>query len=123
MSKRTVVPIRDRKSKKLVDAVLIEGVTIRTVELAELTWRPVIDARVKTLVDQKVPKDKWPQHWHWDWRRKHKSTSRLLAYKWFGIEYADQIQGLLLISTQLHVCKIPSQKDKPLVYTTSDSIL
>ena len=63
-----------------------------------------------------VPKEKWPQHRHWDWREKQEATEGLLAYRMFGIEYQSQMQGLMLVTTAGKVCFIPSQKGKPLVY-------
>jgi hypothetical protein len=64
-----------------------------------------------------IPKEKLPQHRHWDWRQKFEAIERFAAYQMFGIECEAEIQGLMLVSTAGKVCRIESQKGKSLVYT------
>lgn len=117
MNERTEAFIRDKKTGQLVDAILIEDVLSESVVGAAKDWRAVIDKRINELMGKGVPKEQWPEHFHWDWVREYKRTGGLLAYKWFGIEYENQVQGLALASIEIgNTCRIDSQKGKPLVY-------
>jgi len=115
MSDRSNVYLKDLATGLPVEAVLIDGVSIRQVELAEVSWKPHIHAAQKQLVHDKVPQELWPQHLHWDWRRKHKKTARLLACRWLGIECDQLMQGLTLLDTAT-TGRIPEQSGKPLAY-------
>lgn len=116
MRDRTDIYLNELSTGKPVEAVLVDGVTIREVSLAEVSWKPHIEAKENQLVKDKVPREKWPQHLHWDWTRKHKKTSRLLAYRWLGIELEEKMQGLMLLDTVTTVGRLPEQVGKPLVY-------
>lgn len=56
-----------------------------------------------------------PEHWHWDWRRKS-AKLKLLAFRCFGIECHDEIQGLMMTSTAKYAAKLDPDAGKPLVY-------
>ncbi len=115
MRHESLTYLRHLQTDKLVEAALIEGLTIREVELADLAWSPTIEQTKKLLIKNNVPSDKWPQHLHWDWRNKRKKTN-FLNYKWFGIKCNGDWQGLLLLELAQHFCQIKEQKGKPLVY-------
>jgi hypothetical protein len=116
MSERSVVQIKDRRTGKLVEATLIDGVTSDDVELAEAQWQPYIEEQLARMLAEGVPKEQWPQHVHWNWREKQKAFEGILAYRMFGIEFASEMQGLMLCVTAAKTCRIESQKGKPLVY-------
>ena len=116
MSDRSKVLLKDRRSGELVEAVLIDGVTRAEVEAAEGAWRPIVDEKVAQLRRSGASREAWPEHSHWDWRRKHEAIEGLIAYRMFGLECEAQIQGLMLVSTAGHVCRIKSQASKDLVY-------
>jgi hypothetical protein len=116
MSERTAVHLMDRKTRKLVSATLIDGVTRDQVEEAERSWRPFLDEQVKRLKAAGVPAGRLPQHSHWDWRQKQESTELYLAYRMFGIECDEQVQGLMLVLIAGKHSQISSQRGKPLVY-------
>ena len=56
-----------------------------------------------------------PRHWHWDWREKSKKLD-LLAYRCFGIECEQKMQGLILVTVAGKVAKLAPDSGKPLVY-------
>jgi hypothetical protein len=116
MSTRTTVFLRDIKSGQFVEAALIDGVSREDVEKAEGEWNPFLVEQVRRMESGGVPKDLLPQHRHWDWRQKYDATEAYLAYRMFGIECQNQMQGLLLVTTAGKNCRIPSQAGKPLVY-------
>jgi hypothetical protein len=116
MSERSVVYLKERHSGKLVEATLLEGLDRAEVEAAERQWIPFLQEALRQLKTQGVPKEKWPEHSHWDWRQKYEATEGLLAYKMFGIECGSQMQGMMLCTTAGKTCRITAQRGKPLVY-------
>lgn len=116
MSDRSKVYLKDRRTGELVEAVLIDGVIRAEVEAAEAAWRPIVERKVAQLRETGAPRNSWPEHSHWDWRKKHAAIEGLIAYRMFGLECVGEIQGLMLLSTAGHVCRIPSQANKDLVY-------
>jgi hypothetical protein len=116
MSERTAIYLKDRKAGKLVEATLIDGVTRDEIENAEAAWKPFLEEQLKRMQAQGIPKERWPQHRHWDWRQKQEATEQYLAYRMFGIECQLQMQGLMLVLTAGRHCRIESHKGKPLAY-------
>lgn len=116
MSERTAVQLKDRRSGRFVSATLIDGVTEAEVSSAESKWRPLFEKEVLRMQQAGVPKEKWPQHRHWDWRQKFDAIEGYAAYQMFGIECEAEMQGLMLVSTAGKVCRVESQKGKALVY-------
>jgi hypothetical protein len=108
---RSDVKIQDCKTKKLVSATLISGVTIREAQLAQTFWSRALDGYL-----EKLPREEWPEHGGWDWEAKHKKYGRLAAYRFYGIECDGDMQGLLLLSTLLRTSRIKSQKGKQITY-------
>jgi hypothetical protein len=104
MTERSNVFLWHRASQKSVDAILIDGVSRSEVQAAQLEW-----AKLLKLGKQ--------DHAHWDWTKKHELAAQApLAYRMFGIERDNQMQGLMLILTTAKFCREQSQLNKPLVY-------
>src|SRR5437660_387249 len=116
MSERTVVQLKDRRTAKFVEAILIDGVSQAEVESAESKWKPYLEKELLRMQQAGVPKEKLPQHRHWNWRQKFEASEGYAAYQIFGIECEGDIQGLMLVSTAGKICRIESQKGKSLVY-------
>lgn len=116
MSERSVIHLMDRRTGQLVEATLIDGVTMAEVEAAEGYWQPYLQEQLMRMQTEGVPKEQLPQHRHWNWRVKQEAAEQLLAYRMFGIECDSQMQGLMLVITAGKTCRIESQKGKPLVY-------
>ena len=116
MSTRSPVYLHDRKARRLVEATLIDGITRAEAEKAEAEWKPYLEEQLKRMAAEGVPKDRWPQHGHWDWRQKQEAADAYLAYRMFGVECQSKMQGLMLVLTAGKNCQIESQKGKPLAY-------
>jgi hypothetical protein len=116
MSERSMVYLKERRTGSLVEATLIDGVTMGEVEVAEGHWRPYLQEQLARMRADGVPKENWPQHTHWDWRAKQEAAERFLAYRMLGIECDSQMQGLMLVITAGKLCRLQSQKGKPLIY-------
>jgi hypothetical protein len=116
MSERSVIQLLDRRTRTWVNATLIDGVTAAEVEAAERDWQPYLQGQLARMQSEGIPRDRLPQHSHWDWHAKQQFAERYLAYRLFGIEYDSQMQGLMLAITAGATCRLDSQKGKPLVY-------
>lgn len=116
MSERSVAYLKDRRTGRLVEAVLIDGVSREEVERTESTWQPfllrALGERGRSGKSNLPP----PEHSHWDWRKKHKAVEGLIAYRMFGVECEADMQGLMLVSTTGHPSRIKEQKGKEQVY-------
>jgi hypothetical protein len=115
LSETSKVFLWDRVGKQLMEATLFDKLDPARVIAAVNSWQPLIDERVAILIQQNVPRKDWPQHAHWDWNRKVRAVSGLLAYQFLGIECKGEMQGLMLTGTVGHVCRISSQAEKPLL--------
>jgi hypothetical protein len=116
VSDRSLTFLKDRKTGQLVEAVLIDGVSRDEVEKTESAWKPFL---MKALDDRRLggnPAGAMPEHSHWDWRRKQRSVEGLIAYRMFGVECEGAMQGLMLVSTAGHPCRIKDQRGKEQVY-------
>jgi hypothetical protein len=116
VSDRSKVFLKDRRTGEFVESVLIDGVIRAEVEAAEAAWRPIVEEKVAQLRQGGAPESAWPEHSHWDWRKKHEAIEGLIAYRMFGLKCGSEMQGLMLVSTAGHVCRIPVQANKDLVY-------
>ncbi|MDQ2948065.1 MAG: GNAT family N-acetyltransferase [Acidobacteriota bacterium] len=116
MSDRSTTYLKDRRTGQMVEAMLIDGVSREDVERAESSWRPALDQNLAELKRSGVRKGPWPEHGHWDWRKKREAIEGLIAYRMFGVECEGEMQGLMLVSTAGHPCRITEQKGKEQVY-------
>jgi len=116
MSVTSLVHLKDRGAGRFVEANLIDGLTREDVEKADADWKPFLDEQIKRMESTGIPKHKWPQHRHWNWREKYDATEEYLAYRMFGIECQSQMQGLMLALTAGKNSQIASQRGRPLVY-------
>lgn len=116
MSSRTPVLLLCRASGQYVPATLIDGVSKAEVEAAEKMWRPFIQEAIKLMEAENRPRELRPQHAHWDWRKKHQLTEKLLVYQTLGIECDGEMQGLILLKTAGTMSRVASQKSNGLVY-------
>jgi len=116
MSVTSLVHLKDRGAGRFVEANLIDGLTREDVEKADADWKPFLDEQIKRMESTGIPKHKWPQHRHWNWREKYDATEEYLAYRMFGIECQSQVQGLMLALTAGKNSQIASQRGRPLVY-------
>jgi hypothetical protein len=98
----------------MVEAFVISDVSREEVEQAENSWRPVLlESRQRATAGV----GSWAEHGHWDWRKKHTAIQGLTGlYRMFGVECGGEMQGLMLVSTAGHPCRIPEQRGKDQVY-------
>jgi hypothetical protein len=111
----SVVPLRDKNTGEIVEAVLIDGISETQLRDVETNWLPVMRQGIERLKAAGKPRREWPQSHHWNWRNKVEHVHGILAYRGFAIEYQKQTQGLMLVTTA-EACRLPEQRGKPLVY-------
>jgi hypothetical protein len=117
VSKKSAIQIRlyDRHRADLADGLLHMRLTEEQIYAAQAEWEPVRKLAIERLHKQGIPFEELPKHWGWDWTRK---ISRLgdPIFGFYGIEYEGKMQGMLEVAKEGYLSKLPTQKDKPLVY-------
>jgi len=112
----SAIPIKivRHQPREVVDAVLLTdllpGVLIET----EKEWGPIRREAGRRLHRQGRFQD-LPEHFAWDWGMKSQKL-QFLAYMCFGIEYAQKMQGLLMVKVAGNYARLDPDKGKELVY-------
>jgi hypothetical protein len=112
----SVIHLLDLASGNLVEARLHDRIEDHNLNDWETKWRPVIEATVKRLADQKVPASQWPQSAHWDWRQKIEDMKGLLSGASFCIECEAVTQGMMALNVAKGRARIEQQKGQHLVH-------
>ena len=105
------VTILSGQTNAPVDGVLhIELDEIELIDV-EMVWAP---ARLKGLRDLRTMGiTSIPQHVHWNWERKARRYSKLLAYQSLGIEADGKMQGLMMVLLAGKATRLDPDKGKP----------
>jgi hypothetical protein len=99
-----------------VRADLLDGITERQLADWEGEWLPELFNAVQRLHRAGVHRAHWPQSRHWDWRRKATALLGFLAHQGLSVVCNGMTQGMMVVDTTLHRCRIPEQERKELVY-------
>ena len=100
---------------ELVPAELRDGIGELELQHWEHHWRPYLIERVRAMQAQGVPRAKWPQQLHWNWRLKATVAEMFLGQRGFATRCEGMTQGLMLVGL-LSDARIVEQRGKPLVY-------
>ena len=98
-----------------VEAELRDAIEDAQIADWQLLWQPELTRFLKALHASGVPPQRWPQGWHWDWRRKVAGVQGLLAYRGFSVMAAGETQGLAQVSLN-RSAREAGQAGKPIVY-------
>ena len=98
------------------EAELWDGIAEQQLADWEGEWVPELFKAVQRLRRAGVERRYWPQSRHWNWRKKTEMFQGMLARPGFSIVCDGMTQGMMLVDTTMHRCRIDSQKDKHLVY-------
>jgi hypothetical protein len=113
---RVPVQIIDKSTDEPVEAQLFDTITVEHFVETQNEWRPlVLAAAVKLAAAPPVANAEFPAHFHWDWTKKEAQLT-LLAVHFYGIECVGKLQGIMKLETVGHVCRLPEQQGKPVVY-------
>jgi hypothetical protein len=106
--------------KNGVTGVGVEGELRDVIEDEQLDdwgtkWVPARTAILQKLMDDGVPRSKWPQSSHWNWRNILEPNLRNSAFRGFCVVAEGVTQGLALMKLDGQG-REPSQIGMPLVY-------
>jgi hypothetical protein len=85
------VYLRRVADNSIVDADLLDDLDATHLQQLEATWLPVIGH-----VKQTLPRDKWPEDWHWNWRDKM-SAANVFGQRAFSVVCDNELQGAMLV--------------------------
>lgn len=100
---------------ELVDALLYERIDGDYARTADELWLTCLAAMQGSAEGLGVPFVK-PDHFHWRWHAKVSESSHLLSCPTLAVECEGEPQGLMLLKTDGHFARLPTQVRKPLVY-------
>jgi hypothetical protein len=110
--KRIPTSLISKATSEPVTAYLVEAINRDLLVNTELAWATL---RIEGAKRIHADGGDVPQHWHWNWSNKS-SKIDLLAYRCFGIECDNEMQGLMLVNTTNFASRMESQRGKPMVY-------
>lgn len=113
--KREKVVLQHVESGEVVEADLIDRIDPLLAKRAEDAWQTYLAAAKATALTAGVSFPRL-EHEHWRWEAKVKLTQNLLSYQTMAIECEGEVQGLMMLKTDGHFGRLPSQHDSPLVY-------
>ena len=99
---RARVAIIDNITREPVEAELFDEVTLDHFLETQQEWRPIVLKAARQLAKQGTH-ELIPQHFHWDWTSKAPQLS-VLANTFYGISYAEKLQGLMKLETVGEFC-------------------
>ncbi len=97
-------------------AELWDAITEEQLADWEAEWRPALFDSIRRLKIAGIERRQWPQSRHWDWSRKVEAQGGMLANPGFSIVCDGLTQGMMIVDTAKHRCRIDGQKGKHLVY-------
>ncbi|MDR0703419.1 MAG: hypothetical protein LBF88_00350 [Planctomycetaceae bacterium] len=105
------VPLFDNNQNKTVYGSLLEIINHDYIVKTSLKWaKQRQDFKSKQLAAG-LP---FPEHSHWDWNEKTKSSSDYQTI--FAIQYENDIQGLMLVDYATQLTKLPPDNGKSILY-------
>jgi hypothetical protein len=113
---KSVIYLHRSGTHEEVDAELWDDISELHLDQWRSTWFPMIDRAISRLRGAAVPRDKWPQDWHWEWDKKTDWSRSLLTLQRFSITCGGALQGLMLVNLTKLTARLPSQKGKDLAY-------
>lgn len=99
-------------------AELWDAITEKQLSDWEAEWVPELFKALQRLKRSGVERRHWPQSRHWDWRRKTEALQGMLANPGFCVVCGGVTQGMMLVDTTMHRCRVDNQKGKNLVYVS-----
>jgi hypothetical protein len=98
------------------EAELWDAITEKQLGDWEAEWIPELFKAIQKLHRAGVARVHWPQSRHWNWRQKTQALQGMLAHPGFSIVCNGTTQGMMIVDTTMHRCRVENQKGKDLVY-------
>jgi len=109
------VQILSRANGQFLPAQLLDGMAPQDLLVVENEWAAERSLVMQELLKMGVPRAKWPQSLHWDWRKKAPQLG-LLESSGFGLVHDSSWQGVALTKTATAIARLAPDRGKPLVY-------
>ena len=90
--------LKRRRDGELIEAELWDEITDEHLRLWEEKWVPQMVAVVQRNIRESLPRHKWPQDLHWNWRAKVVPRRGLIGFNGFAILCDSELQGLMLLN-------------------------
>ena len=100
---------------EFVEAMICDEITDRDLKRWEETWVPAMLGAVERNIRENLPREKWPQDLHWNWRKKVISLRQLLGLQGFSVIREDELEGLMIVNLTKQA-RLPAQRGKPIAY-------
>lgn len=110
------IALLNATSGKPEEAELWDAITEKQLGDWEAEWIPELFKAIQKLHRAGVERVHWPQSRHWNWRQKTQALQGMLAHPGFSIVCNGTTQGMMIVDTTTHRCRVESQKGKDLVY-------
>lgn len=118
MRQESKVPLFDRSVSAFVEATFIDGITWDEIQATQDDWAPEMKALLDKLEAAKYPKEKWPEHSHWNWRLKALQAI-VEDQRLFGLHRENRMQGLMMLKPEAKSKLEPKAKQVYIEYVTS----
>ncbi len=97
-------------------AELWDAITEQQLADWEGEWLPELFNGMRRLRRAGVERARWPQSWHWNWRKKTEAVQGMLAHPGFSIVCSGMTQGMMIVDSTMKRCRLDGQTAKHLVY-------
>jgi hypothetical protein len=101
---------------KAADAEIWDGITEQQLADWEGEWMPELFKALQCLRRAGVDRQYWPQSRHWNWRNKAQFLQGSLSNPGFSVMCGGVTQGLMILESALHRCRIDEQAGKHIMY-------
>lgn len=112
---RIPIQLVDLSRGTTVNAELFDEVTFDHFVQTQQQWRPLVVEATKRMLARGVTPEQQPRHWHWNWEMKEQQLGQF-GLSFYGIECANELQGLLKVDLARYAARIPTQKGSELAY-------
>lgn len=113
---QSLIYLRRSGTTEDVAAELWDDISDLHLDQWKSTWVPMRERAEARLRASGVPKERWPQDFHWEWDKKTDWSRNLLTLQRFAITCGGALQGLMMLNLTKLTARLPSQKGKDLAY-------
>ena len=109
------IHLRRVRDGTLVAADLFDDIADEHLAMWERSWLPAMRVALADFRRRHVPRDRWPQDLHWNWREKAVSARGLLGQQGFAIVCEERLQGMMQLNLT-KTSRLPQQRGKEIAY-------
>ena len=110
---RVPIFLLDGATRQPVNADLVEDITLEDIQRVDASWTPFLRQALRDALAEGLAPDDLPEHSHWQWERKWRSSAP--GSQFLGIECETEMQAMMSVRTD-KTCRLPEQSGLPLIY-------